>query len=410
LKRFNHPVIAAWIALMAHKRPTIADVARAADVSIGTVSNAINYPEKVRPETLARIEAAIGRLNYRPSAVARFLPAGTAARRPAGHLHLPRLISVGYISVDYVCRVGVLPHRDDRITAEHIEKALGGPAANVAVAAAGVGSSFALDVELATAIGEDPDSDWALAELAQRGVHALTIRRPFNNRLSRCVVVVEANGSRTIINEPFELSEVDLTAHLAVTAEDRPCCLHIEGYHYERMVGSVGRFHDAGWKVSLHTTGLPGSSRNPEAFAGLVRAIDLVFINDVALRDIFTLRTSVATMIDNLEAWLHALGPRADVVLTMGELGAVVFPRNDGPLIFVPALAVDVVDATGAGDTFAGVFLSLWMHGCSLGEAAQHAAIAASLTTTAEGAQGRISTLDDIRIELERMVPEEAET
>src|SRR4051812_17425692 len=109
---------------MAHKRPTIADVARAADVSIGTVSNAINYPEKVRPETMARIEAAIARLNYRPSALARFLPTGAAARRPAGHLHLPRLISVGYISVDYVCRVGVLPHRDDRITAEHIEKAL----------------------------------------------------------------------------------------------------------------------------------------------------------------------------------------------------------------------------------------------------------------------------------------------
>ena len=29
--------------------------------------------------------------------------------------------------------------------------------------------------------------------------------------------------------------------------------------------------------------------------------------------------------------------------------------------------------------------------------------------TTAEGAQGRISTLDDIRAELQRMVPEEAE-
>jgi sugar/nucleoside kinase (ribokinase family) len=394
---------------MAHKRPTISDVARVADVSIGTVSNAINSPEKVRPGTLARIEAAIARLNYRPSAVARFLPAAATVRRSADRLRLPRLISVGYISVDYVCRVSVLPHRDDRVTAEHIEKALGGPAANVAVAAAGVGSDFALDAELATAVGDDPDSDWALAELARRGVHALTIRRPFNNRLSRCVVIVEANGRRTIINEPFELSEVDLTAHLNVTAEDRPCCLHIEGYHYERMMGSFGRFHDAGWKISLHTTGLPASSRTPEAFAGLVRAIDLVFVNDVALRDIFAMRTSIATMIDNLEVWLHGIAPRADVVLTLGDLGAVVFPSDDGPSIFVPALAVDVVDATGAGDTFAGVFLSFWMHGASLGEAARHAAIAASLTTTAEGAQGRISTLDDLRAELERMAPEEAE-
>jgi sugar/nucleoside kinase (ribokinase family) len=390
---------------MAYKRPTIADVAKAAGVSIGTVSNAINKSAKVRPETQARIEAAIARLNYRPSAVARFLPATATSGRSDGHLLLPRLISVGYISVDYVCRVAVLPHRDDRITAEHIEKSLGGPAANVAVAAAGVGSDYALDVELATAVGADPDSDWALIELAHRGVHALTIRQPFNNRLSRCVVIVEANGSRTIINEPFELSEVDLTAHLDVKPEDRPCCLHIEGYHYERMLGSVGRFHDAGWKVSLHTTGLPASSRTPDAFAKLVRAIDLVFVNEVALRQIFAMRCSVAAMIDQTEIWLHGLGERGDVVLTLGELGAVVFPRDNGSLIFVPALAVEVVDATGAGDTFAGVFLALWMHGAPLGQAARHAAIAASLTTTAESAQGRISTLGDISVELERLEP-----
>ncbi|EWY40830.1 carbohydrate kinase [Skermanella stibiiresistens SB22] len=393
---------------MAHKRPTISDVAKAAGVSIGTVSNAINTPDKVRPETRAKIEAAIARLNYRPSAVARFLPAGANTGRPSGHLMLPRLISVGYISVDYVCRVGVLPHRDDRITAQHIEKALGGPAANVAVAAAGLGGALALDVELATAVGEDPDSDWALIELARRGVHALTIRQPFNNRLSRCVVIVEANGSRTIINEPFELSEVDLTAYLDVEPEDRPCCLHIEGYHYERMAGSVARFQDAGWKVSLHTTGLPASSRTPEAFTRLVQAIDLVFVNDVTLREILGMRSTVAALIDQTEAHLRAIGPRADVVLTLGELGAVVFPSDDGPPVFVPALAVEVVDATGAGDTFAGVFLCFWMHGASLGEAARHAAIAASLTTTAEGAQGRISTVDDLRAEIGRMEPEEA--
>ena len=88
LKRFNHLSPTAWIARMAHKRPTISDVARVADVSIGTVSNAINSPEKVRPETLARIEAAIARLNYRPSAVARFLPGG-GHRTPFGRPPAP---------------------------------------------------------------------------------------------------------------------------------------------------------------------------------------------------------------------------------------------------------------------------------------------------------------------------------
>lgn len=385
---------------MRRKRPTIADVGKAAGVSIGTVSHYLNGTAGVRPATRARIEAAIAELTYRPSSVARSLPGGGARTNPEHHLSLPRLLVVGYISVDYLCRVDVLPHRDDRITAHHIEKALGGPAANVAVAGAGVGAPYGLDVELATAVGSDPDSDWALAELESRHVHALPIRRPFNNRLSRCIVVIEANGSRTIINEPFELSAIDLAANLEVKPELRPACLHIEGYHYERMIGSIDRFHGAGWKVSLHSTGLPKTSRTPEAFLGLVASVNLVFINDVMLREIFDMRAPVASMILQFTEVLEAAGSRGDVVLTLGELGAVVFPKSGSTPIEVPALPVDRVDATGAGDAFAGVFLSFWLHGESLESAARHAAVAGSLTTTAEGAQGHISNFAELEAAL----------
>jgi sugar/nucleoside kinase (ribokinase family) len=381
---------------MPRKRPTIADVAKAAGVSIGTVSNHLNGTAAVKIETQRRIETVIAELTYRPSTVARSLPTRAAVVRPENHLMMPRLLVVGYISVDYLCRVDVLPHRDDRITAQHIEKALGGPAANLAVAAAGVGAHYGLDVELATALGGDADSDWALEELSLRGVHALPIRSPFNNRLSRCIVVIEANGSRTIINEPFELSEVDLTASLEIRPEERPACLHIEGYQYERMIGSIGRFHQAGWRTSLHSTGLPASSRTPEMFMQLVRTVDLVFINDTMLREIFDLRSPIASIIHHVDEALTACEAHGDVVLTLGEFGAVVFPKNGGAPILAPALPVELVDATGAGDAFAGVFLSLWLHGASLSEAARYAAIAGSLTTTAEGAQGHISSFAEL--------------
>ncbi|MZT35966.1 LacI family DNA-binding transcriptional regulator, partial [Blautia wexlerae] len=42
----------------------ISDVAREAGVSLGTVSNALNHPEKLRPETLKLINETIGRLGY----------------------------------------------------------------------------------------------------------------------------------------------------------------------------------------------------------------------------------------------------------------------------------------------------------------------------------------------------------
>lgn len=42
----------------------IKDVARAAGVSVGTVSNVINRPDSVATETRARVLSAIDRLGY----------------------------------------------------------------------------------------------------------------------------------------------------------------------------------------------------------------------------------------------------------------------------------------------------------------------------------------------------------
>ncbi len=381
---------------MRNGRPTISDVARAAGVSVGTVSNFLNGNVPVRPETGEKIQQAIQKLAYRPSLFARALPLRVAERMESTR-SLPRLLVVGHICVDYLCRVPVLPHRDDRVAARHIEKALGGPAANLAVAAAGVGDDYSLQVDLATAVGDDGDSEWALAELMARGVNVLPIRRPINNRLPRAIVIIEGNGSRTIIHETFELSEIDLTANMDVETPQVASCLHIEGFHYERMIPSIQRFRDAGWRVSLHTAGLPEGSRTPEAFADLVGRIDLTFVNDETLREIFNIRTPLASMIEEARRVFSRIKPRGDIVLTLGEFGAVVFRKGSGTQIEVPALPVDRVDATGAGDAFAGVFLSLWLHGASLEDAARHAAIGASLTTTAEGAQGHTANAAQLR-------------
>ena len=379
------------------KRPTIADVARSAGVSVGTVSHALNGTAKVRPATLAKIEAAVERLSYRASAVASLLPGPRPSGRREGHLHLPRLIAVGYLSVDYVARIAVLPHRGDRTTASHIEKCLGGPAANFAVAAAALFDGCPLDVVLATAIGKDADSEWAMGRLARRNVHALPIRTPFNGRLSRCLVLVEQTGARTILNEPFELDEVDLAARLEPTPETRPACLHIEGYHVERMAQTMRRFRSAGWIVSVHTTGLPERSRTPSALAGLFESVDLVFINEDLVRDVFGLRVGTGALVEAFAERLSGSARRGDVVLTLGASGAVVFPSGGGRRLTADALVVECVDATGAGDAFAGTYVALRLHGRSSQDAARLACAAGSLAVTVEGAQGHVATLAALR-------------
>ncbi|MDO4437672.1 MAG: LacI family DNA-binding transcriptional regulator [Coriobacteriaceae bacterium] len=62
---------------MAHRtHPTIHDVAKEAGVALGTVSNALNHPNKVRPGTLKRVREAATRLGYAPNQNARMLAGG----------------------------------------------------------------------------------------------------------------------------------------------------------------------------------------------------------------------------------------------------------------------------------------------------------------------------------------------
>lgn len=54
-------------------KPTLASLAAELNVSRQTISNVINFPDRVRPETRARVQEAIERSGYRPSAAARAL-------------------------------------------------------------------------------------------------------------------------------------------------------------------------------------------------------------------------------------------------------------------------------------------------------------------------------------------------
>lgn len=377
---------------MTRRRPTITEVAALAGVSVGTVSHVLNGTAGVRPATRAKVEEAIRGLGYRRSALApSLLSSGQAEAGARRRGNVPLLLSVGYISVDYTARVAVLPHRDDRITAGSIDKSLGGPAANVAVAAAALGAPFDVEVELATALGEDADSDWALAELARRRVRALPVRRPANDRLSRCFILLEPNGSRTIINEPLELHETDLPIdpEEPVPADLPPCCVHFEGYQIQRMRPWLPGLAAAGWRTSLQATGLPAALRSEEAFRPFLAELDVILLNREAARDITGCRAGQAVLVDAVGALIDRPGRRSEVVLTLGESGAMVFPAGGGRPVAVPAPSVEVVDTTGAGDAFAGAFLAVWLTLGDPVQAARHGCVAGSLCVAANGAQGR---------------------
>jgi len=57
---------------------------------------------------------------------------------------------------------------------------------------------------------------------------------------------------------------------------------------------------------------------------------------------------------------------------------------------------VDVVDSTGAGDTFCGTLLAAWSAGADMAAALRRASAAAALACTRMGAQSSVPTVDEV--------------
>ena len=369
---------------------TINDVAREARVSKGTVSNVLNGKVSVSSATRASVEAAIAALGYLPSESARSL---TARKRPAESERrldrsLVRLTTVGYVSVDFTAELPRLPEREERLLAGAINKSIGGPAANVAVIAAGIGEPYGVAASLITAIGVDQDSDWATAELRSRRVELIVAPERREGRISRALVLVEGDGQRTIINEPLRLGAVDVERFLtSVDSAGLVWCLHVEGYQLPAQAALMYRARARGFITSMHATGLPPDwlrAHRDEVFA----QFDVVTLHQESLQQ-------MGLGSGDVEAGIRLLSQKAAkavgawpcvVVVTLGKNGAAAVTAG-GAVVRAPALPVLSVDTTGAGDSFVGCFLATWLNGCSVEESIRLACVAGSLQTTRFGAQ-----------------------
>jgi len=366
------------------RRPTIREVAARAGVSTGTVSNVLTGRRPVQGATRARIERAIAELGYVPDLAARALIArrGRAARTHGATT--PRLMAVGYLCADYVTRVAVLPHRADRVGGARIERTLGGRAANVAVTAAGLGEPWPVAAELLTVAGEDGESDWAEAMLADRRVRLLPRSRQPGGRLSRCIIMVEANGSRTIVNEPLQVAPEALR-HWLETRE-RPAAaeaLFVQGDQAAALAPVLATGDPALFKVTQ--IGI-GEARGLGArwLDELAPLFDLVVMNREVARELLGAAGGTDDLILRVAAAFAPLPCR--IALTLGAEGAVLIERGRA-IARATAPMVEVVDETGAGDTFAGCLITAFLHDVPPAAALTAAVRAGSIAVTVSGAQ-----------------------
>ena len=88
--------------------------------------------------------------------------------------------------------------------------------------------------------------------------------------------------------------------------------------------------------------------------------------------------------------------PRAEVVLTLGEEGAVY--QKGSVRIKQDCIPAEVVDTTAAGDTFTGYFIAGMIKGMSPADNLKRCAKASSIAVSRKGAAPSIPIADEVDI------------
>jgi ribokinase len=277
---------------------------------------------------------------------------------------------VGSCNVDFVVPVTALPGAGETVLGRDHLRAPGGKGANQAVAAARLGSPVAF----VGCVGDDELAGTIHGALDEAGVDRTWLRAVPDTPSGIALITVADDGENTIAVSPG--ANARLTPDHIEAAADVLASADVLLVQLEIPLESVtAAARAAGGRVVLN----PAPAR--ELPGELLGAVDVLVPNRSELA-VLTGAPEPATTGE--AAALAATLPGA-VVVTLGRDGALVV--ENGETTHVPAIEVDAVDATGAGDAFCGALADALARGSSLMTAAHWAVRVAGISTTRRGAQ-----------------------
>jgi ribokinase len=282
-----------------------------------------------------------------------------------------------------VVRVRRVPDAGETVTGTGFGIYGGGKGANQSIAAARSGA----DVTMLGAVGEDEFGGQRLADLEAERIDLAGVLRSRDAPSGVALITVEDSGENRIAYVPGATGMVT-AEHVRRTVERvRPgTILATLELPVEALEALFRASREMQARMVLNATPEPGRH------LAFVAAADTLIVNESEAREILGW-TSAQSDWEAAAVRLAALGP-ADVVITLGSSGALVYDGDGAHLI--PAPHVHVLDTTGAGDAFCGVFAARVNSGESLHQAARAGVVAGSLAVTLEGAQPSQPTHDQI--------------
>jgi sugar/nucleoside kinase (ribokinase family) len=238
--------------------------------------------------------------------------------------------------------------------------------------------------------GQDGWGDYCISAMHQAGIDVSSIARDAALHTG-VTIALSSQQDRALATYAGAIGELR-AEHIDDDLLAKAGHLHVSSYylqeHLRPELGALfARARVAGLTISLDP-GFDPQQRWGDELIALLPLIDVFLPNEREA-------CAISGKADPREALLALANGHTRTVVKLGGEGCITL-YNDSVLA-VPAHAVQVVDSTGAGDSFDAGFLHAWRHGMSLHDSLRWGSACGSLSTRGIGGTACQASQDEVR-------------
>lgn len=290
---------------------------------------------------------------------------------------------LGSFVVDLTAFSPHIPQVGETVFASVFKYGPGGKGFNQAVAAKKAGA----DVVFMTKIGRD-----MFASVAEKAFERFNLDKSYlfkseNQGTGVALIIVDDGGKNAIAVVPGACTDISIDEVYTNAGIFQSCDVFIA--QFEANLDATFEAMKIAKTAGAITVLNPAPVRDFDK--ELLKYVDIIIPNEVeasqltgisldGVNDLFKIALKLEMLVDT-------------VIITLGEKG--VFCSKISKNI-IPAVRVNTVDSTGAGDAFVGIFASYFSRGVSLKDAIDYARVGAAISTTRIGTSPSMPTKSEI--------------
>ena len=293
-----------------------------------------------------------------------------------------KVLNFGSLNIDACYKVDRFACAGETVDSLSLTKTAGGKGLNQSLALARAGAN----VFHAGCVGEDGAF---LRELLEKSGVDCSLLFTKDVPTGHAIIQIEPNGQNCILlyggaNRTVTPEHIDK----AIDKLDKGDWVLLQN-EINNVSQIIEKASAKGLKIAL----------NPSPFAGVkdmpLDKVDRFIMNEYEASELLD---GVAE--EDLPKKLPEAFPKADFIVTLGSRGALYISKDK--CCFEPIVDIEVVDTTGAGDTFTGYVMAELMNGKTVEQAMKTASAASALAVSALGASDSIPTYAQVEEMLKR--------